>query len=903
MKARWLDLEPKDQGAFRAAVQFLDLRMGEPETFEWALSKATHDKVARAAILHCLDTAKGRALGEPWQTAWRFIEEFWEDLPTDRIDGTGEYDIRRRLASGDHTGSLIRDLVALVAPRLKIEARSSRYAEKRKKTPKEAADLFDMRLTSGKAVDLSVLKLDEESDKDFLAALARALEAAISAGLDVAKRLKWEANHDFWRLGDLYRVYFVPPGERGGHRNEPDEFHKGIAPAVKLLFTVAARISELDLDGAKEFSRRWRSSSSPVFIRLWAAFARDAQLIASDDVSDFLLQLEDYPFWLVHAFPEVAELRARRFESLNPADRAKILARIRGLPPRSIWSSRIKGASLTHERHRTALQELARIEAAGGGLDEATYQWLRKKSKNMPRAPQQMIRVEEDFPSSAEAEFVPPDPDPAFDSLAGDAMLRALDIALTSPRVSWDADPATRAHDWLQKPGSVSRLLSNLEQSKSSSARAAALWERFTWAHTPQSSGATDLDMEAQRVLRLISDLPREILMSSINGISHWLSSWGVQVAKSSLGFAVWNRVWPIAATATNEREPRSDQADLSTAGRSNSGDAPLDLDTLNTPAGKLVAVFLNACPSLLAVKRPFREGTRVRAMRDAIEAASGRSHVIALYRMIEDLDYFLNASASWTKKNLIRPLLGNNDDALVLWRAVARRPRTRKVLKEIGGQMLEKVLNASLNRETRETLASNLIVDTLRAFLEERESAAPLNEMQRMLRLMDDEVRANVAGVVARFVREASAKRASGHTTEYVFHKAAIPFLTRVWPQETSLSTPGASRALARLPASSGEAFSEAVSAIERFLVPFDAWSLVDYGLYGEFEGIPRLQMINDRKKAEALLRLLDKTIGSVEGSIVPHELDVALARIREVAPELSGSSSHLRLAALGRR
>ena len=66
------------------------------------------------------------------------------------------------------------------------------------------------------------------------------------------------------------------------------------------------------------------------------------------------------------------------------------------------------------------------------------------------------------------------------------------------------------------------------------------------------------------------------------------------------------------------------------------------------------------------------------------------------------------------------------------------------------------------------------------------------------------------------------------------LFRSTAAPFLREVWPQGRSLATPGVSKAFADLPATSREAFSEAADAIERLLVPFECWSMLDYGLYG---------------------------------------------------------------------
>ena len=122
------------------------------------------------------------------------------------------------------------------------------------------------------------------------------------------------------------------------------------------------------------------------------------------------------------------------------------------------------------------------------------------------------------------------------------------------------------------------------------------------------------------------------------------------------------------------------------------------------------------------------------------------------------------------------------------------------------------------------------------------------------------------------------------------------------IWPQERSLTTPGVAKSFSDLPATSGEAFSEAVGVIERFLVPFDCWSLLDYGLYGDGEDGPRLNMINTPEKARALLQLLHQTVGTADGAVVPHDIGAALNRIREIDEGLSAAPTFRRLAAVAR-
>lgn len=329
-----------------------------------------------------------------------------------------------------------------------------------------------------------------------------------------------------------------------------------------------------------------------------------------------------------------------------------------------------------------------------------------------------------------------------------------------------------------------------------------------------------------------------------------------------------------------------------------------MDLDTLNTPAGKLVGVFLSACPKLGEVPHPFEADGPVRRMRDAIVQAEGRSGLIGRHRLIESIPYFLGADRVWAQEVLLRPLLQDDAASLALWRAISRRTQFTEVLSIIGNQMAERATDHRLGRETRRNLTFSLVVETLHAFREAREPAISKSRMTQMLRNLDDEVRAYAANTIQRFVNDVSAgKSETTPSAATLFRMAAAPFLEQVWPQERSLATPGVSKALADLPATSDEAFAEAVRAIERFLVPFDCWSMLDYGLYGDEDGEKKIKLIDDVQKAEALLHLLDLTIGTSEGAVIPLDLTDALDQIKDVGPQLSERPAYKRLATAARR
>ena len=114
-------LDEKDRAVFRATVAFLDKRLAEQGTINWALRLKPNQKIERAAVEELLIGLGGRVLEEPWATAWRLIEESWSGRGNEQGPSTEIYGIQKRLRAGDRSGALISGIVGLVAPRLKLE--------------------------------------------------------------------------------------------------------------------------------------------------------------------------------------------------------------------------------------------------------------------------------------------------------------------------------------------------------------------------------------------------------------------------------------------------------------------------------------------------------------------------------------------------------------------------------------------------------------------------------------------------------------------------------------------------------------------------------------------------------------------------------------------------------------
>jgi hypothetical protein len=911
MRTPWASLDENDRALLRTTMAFLSTRLGDSGAIDWALQLKSSQRIERIAIRDLLSSPAGLVLKEPWVTAWRLIEESWsasaiEDNPSMVIHG-----LQKRLRAGDRSGAMVSAIVDLVAPRLNVKPLDSwRWQVVQKpRRPETFHHLLSAGLTSGALVNLNALDLDKISETSFIKALANALEAEMNRGLDIARRLGWEGEYGLWQLGDLSRAFYVSNNQQTQSGEDPDAYHRGIAPSVKLLQAVVSRIAALDVAAALPFVHRWRLAASPIHLRLWAASAQNVALVSAKEVGAFLLACDDQQFWNLHLFPEVAELRALRFGELDPGVQELIVARLRKGPPRRHWPRKADAEKVRTARLYSAVREFKRIEAAGGRFSHDARLWLEPMMMRFPDLAE--MAVDDAFPEGPKVSSIQSNPDPRYDTLLGAPRLRALESALSIGQGGWDDIPAVRANDWLQQPDKLALILNDLESIGNGGDEFPRVWGRFGWAHSPRNTepereAGRNLQSEADRVLRLVGELSVATLSTAIEGISQWLDTWSKQVVASPVGFHVWQRVWPIAVEATNPMQDKSHEADLSVLPQTaENAQESMDLDTLNTPAGKLIGVFLAACPPL--DREPSAgAGSPVRQMRDIIIDASGRSGLIARHRLIEFLPYFLRADEGWARQHLIAPLLSGNTEALALWRAIARRTQFTDVLKIIGGAMAERAIDRRLGRQTRRSLVFSLVVEALYAFRESRDPAVPNLRIQQMLRYLDDEVRGDAANAIQQFVDELSNKQASDGTQPSaadLFRTAAAPFLRDVWPQERSLSTPGVSGALSDLPATSREAFAEAVAAIERFLVPFECWSIIAYGLYGTDNGDSKLSIINDEPKAIAFLRLLDLTIDRADGAVIPNDLAGALDQIRNVAPALVDSPVFRRLATAARR
>ncbi|WP_419939034.1 hypothetical protein [Candidatus Palauibacter sp.] len=754
-------------------------------------------------------------------------------------------------------------------------------------------------------MDLRMLRVTNISDIPFLTALANSLDAALHRGLDMARRIGWAGEGHHWRMGRVHRVAYQQH-DLQSEPTEPDRFSKGLAPVTKLLHAVVIRLTELDVVAARRFVDSWRSWSSPIHARLWAATAQSSSLVSIAEIGAFLLGLVDRHFWLSWESPEIADLRAKRFVRLDDETRTRLSERLYGLPPVELVADTLRAGEEEASTARIwwAVRELRRIREAGAGLSADAESWLETAVREFPEFATRSI--EHLFSGLQTSSWRAPIPDDSYGVLAGVNRLHALERAL-SARTGRNGGQRMGARAWLKLPGNVQLVLTDLESGEIDLGSFPSLLNDLFAIHAEAANGDDETRGESAedvgRLLELLEVLPEGTLPAAIRGAAEWMAAWTREMIRHPSLREVWLRIWPMAVTAAHGEDsiyvtpmPPPDESDADRARES------LLNDAVTTPVGKMVGTFLAACVQVEPSIEPFTSGSDLRRMRDAMVAVTGRSETIVRYRLLQHVSWFLEADHDWTEDYLIGPLQEPDAIAHELWPAIGRQVASIDVLKILGSRIIQQAANPDLPRDTRCSLASNVVLAWLNASLNDREPPVARTDVQQMLRGVDDEVRAASARAVVWFMQD-SHDDDEGHACETVIRSAIRPFFENVWPQERSLATPSVTEALATLPVAASESFAEAVDIIERFLVPFSCWDMGMYHLYEDDNDPNRFAVVDDEAKGHALLRLLDNTVGYSEDAIVPYDLSYALDHIRSAAPSAAQLPSFRRLGATSRR
>jgi hypothetical protein len=934
-----LEKTDREKHLFKLAEIIIRKNIENKDAFDYFLKQSKQTSIVNEALKSILNGSSNTLPSEPWLTAWKLSLEYKLSMSETSLISSyelSEHKFESLREKGELNSELVKSIVERVKPRVVVSSRSEtrdlnskKISETNKTTRKKSIhEIISITFTSGELINLSTFHINKIGNVNFLSELADSLQLAIDRGLNFVNQIGWNEQKYYWRIGEINRVYYVDDSiehldsttsQHTYSGYEPDEFMRGFAPSVKLLYEVVARLASLRkeknaVSTARAIVARWSTKDTSIYQRLWAAMAaRNSGMVSIDQVAEFLFRVNAKLFWKMQ-FCEIAELRARRFKDLDQKDQKKLIAKLIKGPPRSFWWRSLDEVKVKKYSRYYSMAELRRIQNGGGVLPKQVNALLKSYKEEQRLNPKEFEGLKlpelsdgfvyDSFPEGVKAGFVAPNPDAKFDSLEGAQRLKKLESDLSSTNGSWASVPVNRARDWLMIAGNAVQVVSDFESTGDGGDAFPNVWLHFGWTHRPadlNQAGAQDAKI-AQRGLVLLEQLSESTLEEAMEGITSWLDAWSRAFkALLPLLFPVWKRIWPLAVDKTNAQAEKTDESNLNLIASSDKKREPMDLDTLNTPVGKLVGVFLKICPDLADPSEPFSRNSLERQMRDLIIAAEGRSGLIARYRLIECLSYFIRANQKWAKEHLILPLKQDDMPSLVLWRAVAKRTQFTDVLELIGSEVCRRATDTRHGEKTRRQFVFNLIIESLHALRENRKPAVGKENVQQMIRTIDPDIRAYAAYAIHRFINDLSSGTVR---VEDLFYAAVKPFIATIWPVERSLVTASVSAEFAQLPAVCGEAFADAVATVERYLVPFESWSMLDYGFYKYEDGDFGLaKIINDPNNAKALLTLLDLTIGKGQDTRIPYDVSNALEQIEKCAPSLATDFRFRRIATAARR
>ena len=808
-------------------------------------------------------------MAEPWYTAWQLIQESWRVSAYVDLDAarTATFEIRRRLERGDRSLALAEKIAEFARPGVVLDDPWESLGVDRKENARPTTwnRLFRAELRTADVGELRRVDLTGSEEAGFLSNLIRSLEAVVDRGVALATWIHGKEDSDVLGLSGHQRVYFVGSGPD----QSMEDVARGIAPSVKLLHAAVERLAEVDLQAASKLARRWLRMGGFVRRRLWAALARNDRLVTPAELKNVLLGSEDREFWLVDPYPELAEVRALRFQEFDPETQDALLIRLRSGPHSALWpdvdADRLHAWSL-----RIAVREVRRIREAGCTLSLEVEEWLDSKSAELTGL--ESAAADHGSTGDGKVGLEQVQPDRELYGYSGSALLAELNRQLATEDPFYQGPAGT----WLETEAAT--VLATMTEQADQGLDYPQLWRALGQRHLPPGDDSSepavqDATAAPVEVLKLVEKLDDTTLAAAVKQIVHWWNKWAALVPLDTRAHRAWLRLWPHAVVLVNAKSSR----------------IPFDSEMANTPAGDLGRIAWQFARHLGQEQR-LSDDPEFGRILSAISNAPGRAKSLGLAHMVCRVSWFLHIDQSWAERQLVPALKERSEQAILLWDSFCRLGLgwgIPKILAARAMETAERTEQPRLSTWSRQRLVSSLVLDALASFLQhEREPVVETVQLQQLIRRLDGEVRRVCALELWRCLRNRG-ERSPG--PEEFFRKAVAPFLAQVWPQERDLVSRGVGHFMAGIPAASRGEFVAAVDAVERFLVRGSVTSHIEYGFHGEEDGKPLLEIIIDtEERAAALLRLLHLTVGYGEDAVTPMGLDELMAQIRKVAPPL---------------
>jgi len=432
---------------------------------------------------------------------------------------------------------------------------------------------------------------------------------------------------------------------------DPDCLNHDFAPIVRLLSNAVSVLAETNKEEARRVAAGWKNRNGGLFTRLFAFASWRAALITGPEVAGFLESADEHAFWRWAIFPEIASLRALRWNDLPPDARTRIESRLMRGPDISAFRSQEpipQRAILFHRDH-----ELARLVDAGLAVPDEFRRIVDDRRFQDLEFPRHIPSIEPGLPSPRVTSIPQGSPE-KFDDVPDQELLVSLSQELGRHHFL----EADHAEAFARTFDGKRRILKELAATSRSDEVAERAW-RLLLSYPQDISEDNIANCQlAESISNSALGLTPALLERLSGEFCYWLDAIDEKIPRFSGSDKLWGVLLPFAITSANERTNADDEVDLTTA-------------ALNQPLGHLLSLFLRRCPSMHIEeeKRPSLP-TELTA---PLKQLSGRAKELLANRMAVLMNYFALADRPWLDEIVIGPMKeGDEPESDRIWEAFA---------------------------------------------------------------------------------------------------------------------------------------------------------------------------------------------------------------------------------------
>jgi hypothetical protein len=851
------------------------LGRGAASAGPWIASRVGDPEMVRAC-----------AAAPPADDAWWFIERNVEQLPAEyrkawrRIRRAVSsqsggllprwYAIRSRAKAGEVEHEVRRAIVESVVPQLRVR-RPLRWpgTAETEEAPITARSLAEVYFEpSGHRPHvrevLDVWPQDAVAEERLLRALCRGIEEALEEARDV----------DY--VNGLDRSSFDVPSVADHPQNQ---YRGGFLPIVRLTAGVWERLAEKSASVARRLATPWGASEFALYRRLHLHALTTATVFQPREALAALLGLDDPAFWSGELRRETMRLMAQRWAEFPEETRAELARRIRGGPPRSLFTDdAFKDEDEWNSiRDHMIFVRLARIQGAVGGLDGDSAQVLADIEARHPAwIPGRGDR--DDFGSWMSSRWRP-EGDPA--SLSGVADAELVSHAMRLQR----EQPIGHSDVWrLFCESDPERALRGLHAEADS-----GRWEPSAWRDLLWAAAKTQRQPLQREIAELIVRMPAAALLPITSSATSWLRESRSLLLDDAVAIAgpllvVWDRLAEVVYTdaGPDAAATRPEDEDLATA-------------ALNEPGGELTWTLCDA----LSAQEPHAGselGDELDGRFDRAVSAPGRPGLLARVYLLRLLPWLYHVAPTWSGERLLPLLVPNHPEARLLWRArlggdVPRIPALFNALKP---HLLALFQDEAMSQWEAQGLAHALLRPAIwrRLRPDDGWQIEPA-EIRRALRAAHAEVRHQAAWMLWNWMGEEKAEPVD-RAARWRVHVG--PLFRDAWPLDVACRDSETSQRLVMMVLEAEDAFPDAVDAVAPVLLPYDmVTAIIGLDLDDRHKEMPE-------RYPRAVVALLDSLVDPPRAT-PPHDLGNVLARCVAADSGLAGEPAYRRLHAIARR